>query len=380
MKKSLLALAVLGAFAGTASAQSSVTLYGIVDIGYSYIDSKRDGASSISGIESGLQSGSRIGFRGREDLGRGLGAIFQLEAGYSVDTGALGNSSANAGQRLFGRIALAGLDSSFGQLVLGRFGSFGSGTGPFDMFSEIDPFSTGFTTAGLQATFTELNSLRMDNSILFRTQNLGGFQAGAMYSFSVDGPEVAGSSFNNRGMSAGVSYRGGPIYAALTYSQIKFDDRLGFEDAKILQVGGTWDFKVAKIHAAYATEDNIRGTVIAAPLAGTLIPALAGADADAWMVGVSAPFGPFTFMASYQDRNGDSVSTPTGTFEADGSGWGIGATYALSKRTNLYAVYGDLSGDQSLNEGALNPPPPATFTASDIANRSRFMLGVRHFF
>jgi predicted porin len=389
MKKSLLALAVLGASAGAASAQSSVTLYGIVDIGYSYLDVKRDGVSSVSSIDSGQQSGSRIGFRGREDLGRGLGAIFQLEAGYQADNGSqTGQSSVNVANRLFGRVAYAGLDSGFGQVVLGRFGTFGSGTGPFDMFSEIDPFSTGFRDAGMQNSLSETGGLRFDNTILYRTPVWGGFQAGAMYSFQVDGSEQTPSGANTKGVSAGASWRGGPIYAALSYSQLKFPDAAGFEDQKILQVGGTWDFKVAKLHAAYAKEENVRGAPtaanqafgIAATLAGTTIPALAGADGDAWMVGVTVPLGAFSVFGSYQARDGDTVSTPTGSFKAEGYGWALGATYAFSKRTNGYIAWADLSGDESLNEGTLNPPPPGSFTASDLANRSRLMPGIRHFF
>jgi predicted porin len=372
-----------------------VTLYGIVDIGYSYLDVKRDGVSSVSSIDSGQQSGSRIGFRGREDLGRGLAAIFQLEAGYQADNGSqTGQTSVNVANRLFGRVALAGLDSGFGTLALGRFGTFGSGTGPWDMFSEIDPFSTGFRDAGLQNSFSEAGGLRFDNAIVYRTPVWGGFQAGAMYSFQVDGSEqAAGSSFNTKGVSAGASWRGGPIYAALTYSQLKFLDSAGFEDMKSLQVGGTWDFKVAKLHAAYAKEENVRGAPtaanqafgIAATLAGTGIPQLAGADGDAWMVGVTVPFGPFSVFGSYQYRDSDSVTTPAGTFKAEGQGWALGATYAFSKRTNGYIAWGDLSGDESLDEGranptSLTPPLNPSFAASDLANRSRFMLGIRHFF
>ncbi len=276
MKKSLLALAVLGAFAGAASAQSSVTLYGIVDVGYSFIDHERDGISSISGIDPGLQSGNRLGFRGSEALGRGLNAIFQIEAGFNLDTGASGQSSAavpgfpgtGVSNRLFGRIALAGLQGDFGTLALGRFGTVGSGTGPFDLFGQIDPFGTGFTGAGgLQDTFTELNSLRTDNTIHYQSPKIAGFQGGIGYSFQVDGVEQAGSSNNSRAADAGLSWGAGPFYAAVTYSQIEFANQVvSFPDQKILQVGGTFDLKFVKLHAAYAKEEGIRNTVIASPL------------------------------------------------------------------------------------------------------------------
>ena len=384
MKKSLLALAVLGAFAGAASAQSSVTLYGIVDVGYSYIDHERDGISSISGIDAGIQSGNRLGFRGSEALGRGLNAIFQIEAGFNLDTGASGQSSAAApgfpgtgvSNRLFGRIALAGLQGDFGTLALGRFGTVGSGTGPFDLFGRIDPFGTGFTGAGgLQDTFTELGSLRTDNTIHYQSPKIAGFQGGIGYSFQVDGTEQAGSSNNSRAADAGLSWEGGPFYAAVTYSQIEWATPTpptpgGFPDQKILQVGGTFDLKFIKLHAAYAKEEGVRNTVIASPFAGTAIPALNGGDADSWMAGVSFPLGAFNLFASYQERDGDAA----GGFEADGQTYAIGATYAMSRRTNLYAAWGLREGDASLSEGV------APFAVSDPVNRMRFVVGMRHFF
>ena len=120
MKKTLLALAVLGASAGVASAQqSNVTVYGIVDAGVQY---KNDGnpAGKTLSLESGQQNGSRLGFKGTEDLGGGLSAIFTLENGFNVDTGTLGQSTPTT-QRLFGRQAWVGLSSnSFGSVKLGR--------------------------------------------------------------------------------------------------------------------------------------------------------------------------------------------------------------------------------------------------------------------
>src|ERR1700688_4160657 len=115
MKKTLLALAVLGASAGVASAQqSNVTIYGIVDAGVAY---KNDGnpAGNTLSLESGQQNSSRLGFKGTEDLGGGLSAIFTLENGFNVDNGTLGNTS-----RLFGRQAWVSLNGGFGSAKLGR--------------------------------------------------------------------------------------------------------------------------------------------------------------------------------------------------------------------------------------------------------------------
>ena len=373
MKKSLLALAVLGAFAGAASAQSSVTLYGIVDVGFVYEDFERGGASSRTAIDAGLQAGNRLGVRGSEALGGGLNAIFALEAGYNMDTGAGGQ-----GGRLFGRQAWLGVEGGFGTLVLGKIATFSSGTGAFDMFGQIDPLGTAWSIAGLQATFSPSTSFRPDNAIMYRTPKLGGFQAGAGYSFQ-SGPnggtplqEVAGTGNNNRTMFTGVNFAAGPFYAALTYDVIKFGSVAapagapGASNQKMLQVGGTWDLKFLKLHGAYAKEDNVRPTVIQAFLA-----AGPGANADAWMVGLSAPVGAFSLFGSYQERDGDSILVGGVPTEGDGEVFAIGGKYDLSRRTNLYLVYANTEGEKSL---------APTVATTDSVNRQTIMLGVNHRF
>ena len=113
MKKSLVALAVLSAFAGIASAQTSVTVYGIVDAGVTREDS---GLRTFNRLDSGNQSTSRLGFKGTEDLGGGLSAQFLLEQGFSLDNGAVQDSARTA----FNRQAYIGLTGNFGQVRLGR--------------------------------------------------------------------------------------------------------------------------------------------------------------------------------------------------------------------------------------------------------------------
>src|SRR5512134_1641196 len=167
MKKSLIALAVLGAMAGAASAQSSVTMYGIVDLGLQWNEQgvvlpNATAVSQESGfsVDSGFQSGSRLGFRGSEALGRNWNAVFDLEMGFSADTGALQEN------RVWRRQSYVGLQNrSFGTIALGRIATPSSGTGDFDLFGAVDPFATGWGIMGLQGTFIPVNSLREDNSI-----------------------------------------------------------------------------------------------------------------------------------------------------------------------------------------------------------------------
>jgi predicted porin len=335
MKKSLLALAVLGAFAGAASAQSSVTMYGIFDVNYQVNDPKAAGASSTSGINSGHQFGSRFGVRGAEDLGGGLAAIFTLENGFSGDTGQLGQ-----GGRLFGRQAWAGVRSnSFGSIVAGRVAIFGSGTGSFDMFGTTDPFGTGFGISSLASTFSSANALRVDNAVLWQSQAMSGFRAGVGYSFNINGSEAAGSGANTRMVFTGLNYSAGPIFASVTYDQVKSP---GAPDTQThLQLGGVFDLKFMKLHAGYAKEDNQR--------VGSTVGTTNGADASAYMVGATVPVGKsLLLLGSYQNRNGKAV----GTYEADRTVWGIGAIYSLSNRSALYANYGSSDGKKSLNNNA----------------------------
>ena len=152
MKKNLIALAVFGAFSGAALAQSNVTLYGIIDVGYQYNDPDDSGERSTKGIQSGIQSGNRWGIRGSEALSPNLNAVFTLEGGFNIDTGIMGQAaqrvrdrasnhnrkfrvcSGATQTRLFGRQAWGGLSGNWGTVVAGRIATFSSGTGSFDMF------------------------------------------------------------------------------------------------------------------------------------------------------------------------------------------------------------------------------------------------------
>jgi general bacterial porin, GBP family len=362
MKKTLVALAIAGAFTGAAFAQSSVTLYGIADVNFQVNDPDRGGLSTTTGVNSGQRNGSRWGLRGLEDLGGGLKARFQLEGGYQVDTGTI-----NQGGRLWGRQAYVGLQGDFGLLALGRFATIGSGTGAFDVFSDIDPFYTGYGTASLASTFSETGSLRVDNSVLYQTPNISGFQAAYIHSFNFNGGEAAGNSNNTRVDSLGVSFGAGPFYGAVTYNIAKFPTATAFKDQKMLQIGATYDLKVVKLHAAYDNETAARSQLISA------VSGADGTDAKAWMLGVSVPFGPLAskFMASYQNRDGKNQTIGATNYNADRKVWGVGYEYMFSKRTYVHAVYADTSGSNTLKVGS---------AATDFANAKQYTVGITHFF
>jgi predicted porin len=350
MKKSLLALAVLGSFAGVASAQSSVTIYGVVDAGIQTV-SGADQAGRTVGLESGLQSGSRIGFKGTEDLGGGLSAIFTLENGFAVDSGKLGQ-----GDRLFGRQAWVGLAGGFGAVKLGR-----QQTALYSALSTIDPF--GINLAGnAQKVFAyglyALDPLaRTDNTLSYTTANFGGFSGSVSYGFG----EKAGDNKANRNIGAGAQYANGPVNVQFAYQKSNVDftkvaTGLGFDadpaaEIKTAFLGATYDFGVAKAHAAFAdTKVELFGE---------------SEKVRNYLLGLSAPVGAAgTVMASY-------VRNDFKDFDNSKSDqYALGYTHALSKRTNLYTSYSYLKND---DEAALK-------TYADGKSVRTFNVGVRHAF
>jgi predicted porin len=336
MKKSLLALAVLGAFAGAASAQTNVTIYGVADAGISRFD---NGSTTTTRLDSGIQSGSRIGFKGTEDLGGGLSAIFTLENGFNIDDGTLGQ-----GSRLFGRQAFVGLSSaSVGALKFGRQYN------PIRAAVEgVDPFGLGL--AGNASNVFNVYGDRADNTINFTTANLSGFTGQLAYSLG----EVAGSNSIGRHVGLSLGYAAGPLSVILAHhDQNLATAGVATGDSKTTLLAGTYDFGVAKLHAAYARNK------------GDTAAGVTSIDRDDAMLGVSAPIGAGRILASWIRRS-DDISA-----NRDADQIALGYTYDLSKRTNLYTSYA-----RTKNESA------ASLGGASAAGRdpSIFNVGVRHRF
>jgi predicted porin len=363
MKKRLVALAVLAAVSGAALAQSSVTVYGILDLGYQWNEvpaevgttaAPRIEQESYSAINGSHVYGNRWGLRGSEDLGGGWRAIFTLESGFNVDTGTAGQ-----GGRLFGRQAFVGVDGGLGTLVAGRLATFSSGTGSFDMFSHVDPFVTGFGLAGLANTFISANALRVDNAIAYRSPKFAGFQGGIGYSANFSGAEQAPSGENTTAFISGLTWETGPFYAVVTYDAIDPADSSNRPSQKHLQIGGTFDISAFRLHAAYADQSNIGSVAFQPGLgSGSFVPLPAGVpyyDSASYMLGATWTIGEFAVLASYQWADADGQATAAGAnFEPDYNIWGIGGTWNLSRRTMLYTSYASRDADGSLLGDAFN--------------------------
>jgi predicted porin len=354
MKKSLLALAVLGSFAGAAFAQSSVTVYGVMDAGISRTD---NGTTTATGLDSGIQSTSRLGFRGTEDLGSGLSAIFNLESGFSIDRGAVSNVTDGITERttapLFGRQAWVGLNGGFGAVKLGR-----QETPLWKALDNIDPFGTGLAGDAGDIFGDGLYNSRSDNTINYSTGNLNlaGFSGELAYSFG----ETAGDSTANRQIGVGFGYANGPINVRFAYH--KRNATLAAEaplaavnsDAKTAFLGATYDFGIAKAHVAFADnklEEFLTG--------GTF-------KTRNYLLGVSAPVGSAgTVLASVIRNDVRNVAASDSTL------WAIGYTHALSKRTNLYTSYGRIKNDANADLGGAD---------ADGLDPTRLNVGIRHRF
>lgn len=299
IKKSLLPFAMLASVGGAAFAQSAVTVYGLVDLGIVH-ESGGPGGSALK-MESGVTAGSRLGFKGNEDLGGGLSAHFQIENGFAADAGGF-----NQGGLLFGRQAYVGLKGGFGTVNFGR--QYNPLT---NALGTIDPFGEGHEGA---ATNLIGYSTRMNNTVYYTTPSLGGVVGEIAYGLG----ESAGNNSANRQLGLGLSYTQGPIFASLVHHRI--NDATGSNPNKITLAGGTYNFGPATVALSYnVNKDN------------------ATIDSNDTLIGASIPFGASTVMVSYIRHNDKSA------LDLDANQAAIGYTYSMSKRTMLYASYGHIS-------------------------------------
>ncbi|NYT62288.1 porin [Alcaligenaceae bacterium] len=357
MKKTLLAAALTVGFFGVAQAETSVTLYGIVDVGVGY--QKVSGSSSRVGGRAGnnldskriglvqdFQNGNRWGLKGSEDLGDGLRAVFVLESGFTISDGQQAQ-----GGRLFGRQATLGLaGDSWGQLDFGRQTNITS-----KYFVAIDPFGAAFNQANVGAAFTAANTVRYDNMVMYQSPNFSGFQFGAGYSFNADGKEqwdkdvtIGGTKYNNkdlnkRAVTTGLRYANGPVNVALTYEQMKAGNPADNVTLKSWNLGGAYDFEVVKVSLAFGqTRNGLFGAQTFGDVSGVpqTFVGQRGLKVNSYLVGATAPIGNGKLMASW--HMADPRSAPDaapGNFEYDKQqGYSLGYIHNLSKRTTVYAI------------------------------------------
>lgn len=321
MKKTILALAALGTFAGAVSAQSSVTLSGGVDLGIARIKDDYKMTPAASGRNN-------VSLRGTEDLGGGLKAGFFLNHRFFLNNGVVRSTPTSSGANQFWRQGWIQLESaSFGDIRLGRMlptvQEFNGGYEPWAGGDTVGNVHTGGKYAGAA-------DARYSNVIYYRTPSFSGFQGHLFIASTLD--QAGGSSpVGERPTGGGVQYKAGPISAAIAFDKNQ-------SDLKTTGVYGKYDFGMAALMFQYEKQDE---------------PAPATKDSKRWSIGATVPVGAFTFKAGYTRWKEEEVRK-----------FGLGLDYALSKRTSLYTDVGKIGGD----------------APDELTKKTMFDVGIQHKF
>jgi predicted porin len=370
MKKSLLALAALTAFAGAASAQSSVTLFGIVDLNARNV--KNGSAGSIKSLSTDGNASSRLGLRGVEDLGGGMRAGFWIEGGLGADVGSQGggNGGASATPANWNRRSTVSLMGGFGEIRLGR-----DYTPTFWNHTIFDPFGTNgvgsstniISPAPTVAPFGGAQTLvRANNSIgYFLPGGLGGLYGQVMV--------AAGENQNpgNKYIGFRAGYAAGPLNVAFAYGKTEAIGSMT-GDMKAFNLGGSFNMGFMTLMAQYHSYEE-----------GPIDPPrqLKKRDLTNWLVGGTVPMGQGALKFSYANTDRTlrtTINSVTADTERSATQMVLGYTYDLSKRTTLYTHFSRVKNDPGLvyTAGVGGPTAPAAgnFTSTG------YEFGVRHSF
>lgn len=402
MKKTLVAVSVLGAFAGSALA-ADVQLYGILDtgVGYSHIDMDTSGVDDVDSFEmkSGVGSGSRWGLKGTEDLGNGLTVGFILENGFDSDDGSEDSTGV-----MFNRESSLFLEGSFGKLAFGRMGALNSGQSSWSKVGMINAFGTSYGEFTAQASNVFSLAGQWDNMIAYETPDFAGFKLFTQYGMGSNDNENESSS--NRFYSLGVTYNNGPFAGyfavdSINYKTAKFskgewpnngDD---IDGSLTVTLGGSYDFDVVKIYLGAQYFDEVRLSSLGGPICRANdvrdlgisgfdlsindIAKLKGygisLSGDAPLAGGRVMFGLGYVDADAADSLDKALSQNIAgfrDFEIQRYVVSAGYSYPFSKRTDVYGVasYMQDNEDTSRESGTLEQDPSAY----------SFYVGLRHRF
>lgn len=390
MNKRILAAAVLGSIGAAAHAQSSVTLYGLIDAGVSYTNHAKDASgrsSSLTKYDDGVAQGSRWGIKGSEDLGGGLKAIFTLENGFNSGNGTLGQNN-----REFGRQAFVGLSKDgMGTVTFGRQYSLST-----DVLAN---YTTGGNTVAGNYAFhindiDQLTSSRIDNSVKFASANFAGVTFGALYGFSNQAGAFAGSPATGSGATAaagsartysfGVNYATGPIGVGAAYTDIRFPSQqagipttisnapvpASIKELRTFGLGARYLMGPATFWASWT---NTRLVQMPGTGPSNLI-------FDAYEAGAKYAFTPaltaglgYTYM-----HLGDEATGHFNQFD-------LSLDYALSKRTDVYVlgIYQNAAGKNGTTALQAQIGDSGSFfgtSGSDSQSQFAARVGIRHKF
>lgn len=343
------AIGVGGHPAIAAAQASSVTMYGVADVGL--VHESGAAAGSVTKLTSGMMAASRVGMRGREALGSGTAAFFTLEAGVLMDTGASGQ-----GGLLFGRQAYAGLEALPGRLALGR-----QYTTLALAQAEFDPFVTGLagTSANLISAGGRGGSNRADNVVKYNLPDtLGGLDGELSYSFG----EVAGSASTNSQIGASLGYTAGDFMGRLAYADAKDANGPG-KNAREYFLGAKYKFGFATGYVNYVINR------------GAIVPGTPNYKSEDVLVGAMVPVGAGRVIVSYIHKNDRTAANN------DAQQLAIGYVHPLSRRTSLYTSWAHIWNRASSTAAS---GFYRVWNANDVGNpaagNSAFNIGINHIF
>ena len=348
MKKVVLVAGLLSGIAGMAQAQTNVTIYGVIDLGLDYTNNSL-GKSQVQ-MESGYAQGSRLGFKGNEDLGGGLSAVFQLENGFAADTGKLGQ-----GGLMFGRQALVGLSSkTAGAVTLGR------------QYDSVVDFLAPMTANGNWAGYlfshpldndNTDNSFRINNSVKYSSPSFSGITFGGLYGFG----ETAGDNTKNRTYSLGAAYANGPLSAGLAYMNLSrtgttasgsitpSDANFLAEKQKIWGAGVNYAIGATTLGLVY-TNTNLTNPTGVNGYFGSFAPAvgtLTSLKFNNYEINAKFDLSPAFYVGAMYVYTQAKYNTTLVHDKPKWSTFGLMADYSFSKRTDVYlqGAYQKVGGD-----------------------------------
>lgn len=383
MQKKLIALAIAG-LSGAAFAQTNVTVYGVADGTFDYIKvNNNSDVTPAVGNPSNTRvtsNGSHLGFRGTENLGNGMKAIFQFESEVNFDSGAaLG----------LNRDSFVGLNGSFGQVTLGtQTGPTKALGGRLDVNSGdtimsntavLGKLGGAFATVGAKGSQFASGSTfdtRFNNSIQYVTPSFSGLQATAMYVANENKTETAGAKINTSVYDLGVNYENGPVFVGATYARISLGNDLPVAPfagsdatAKEMRIAGIYDFGMATIRALYARTKADDST--------------GDAKQNVWGIGGTYNVSPNGKLVGQYYKAAD-LDAGGGDDNTGAKFYTIGYEHSLSKRTMLKAGYAYLKNDSAVATngfgGGYDFGYNSVGVAGDNVKLSGFQFGMRHSF
>lgn len=361
MKKVLFAVAASG-LAASAFAQSNVTIYGSLDTGVAYVNNL--GGGSVARVDQGTMQPDRIGFRGTEDLGGNLKANFQLESGFSTDTGAQTKSG-----YLFNRYSTVGLSGDFGAVTLGHM--------PDIVFDYVGKLSDAYQLTNWYLFHpgnldSLANTYQFDNTVRYTSPTFAGLQVSGMYGFG----EVAGNSSSGRNISAGASYVNGPLRASLAYSKLN-NRAAGYAGTFLQSVG---------LGSAATVFNSL--TTTAAGVGYVIGPVRLNSVYTQVKIALPTNQTPtqknFDLGAAWRYATADTLNLGYGLSKLEGAHWNtvsLSNVHAFSKRTELYAqvAYQRAGGDAKY--AVMNGTGAAGATGVSSSNSQMVTtVGIHHSF